>query len=223
MLPGCGREWCWCYPLRMRGVEIQISRRGHPIRASPKRLPNQHSTASATLADHTDLRRRSTLYTTRHITPIGAAEQPPYVVAQPPLNSLGLSWSKIIRLCSAYQVCDGCLAMVAGEDAVWAPPAGLLRVVVTATMVSTVWRPACAVARRLRVFLPRWERCFPGSWRSTRGGSLGLGHERADLPRPFGAAWRARKSATSATGIAVSTGLCARLRTLPTLRGPPRR
>ena len=102
MLPGCGCEWCWCYPLRMRRVEIQISRRGHPIRASPKRLPNQHSTAPATLADHTDLRRRSTLYTTRHSTPIGAAKQPPYVVAQPPLNSLGLSWSKIIRLCSAY-------------------------------------------------------------------------------------------------------------------------
>ena len=103
MLPGCGCEWCWCYPLRMRGVEIQISRRVRPIRAPPKRLPNQHSTASATLADHTDLRRRSTLYTTRHSTPIGAAKQPPYVVAQPPLNSLGLSWSKIIRLCSAYQ------------------------------------------------------------------------------------------------------------------------
>jgi hypothetical protein len=58
--------------------------------------------------------------------------------------------------------------MVAGEDAVWAPPAGLLRVVlavpsvvVTATMVSTVWRPACAVARRLRVFLPRWKGVFP--------------------------------------------------------------
>ena len=102
MLPGCGCEWCWCYPLRMRRVEIQISRRGHPIRASPKRLPNQHSTAPATLADHTDLRRRSTLYTTRHSTPIGAAKQPPYVVARPPLNSLGLSWSKIIRLCSAY-------------------------------------------------------------------------------------------------------------------------
>ena len=45
------------------------------------------------------------MYTTRHSTPIGAAKQPPYVVAQPPLNSLGLSWSKIIRLCSAYQVC----------------------------------------------------------------------------------------------------------------------
>ena len=75
MLPGCGCEWCWCYPLRMRRVEIQISRRGHPIRASSKRLPNQHSTAPATLADHTDLRRRSTLYTTRHSTPIGAAIQ----------------------------------------------------------------------------------------------------------------------------------------------------
>ena len=81
VLPRCGGEWCWCYPLRMRRVEIQISRRGHPIRASPKRLPNQHSTALATLADQTDLRRRSTLYTTRHSTPIGAAKQPPYVVA----------------------------------------------------------------------------------------------------------------------------------------------
>ena len=36
------------------------------------------------------------------------------------------------------------------------------------------------------------------------------------------AAWRARKSTTSATGIAVSTALCARLAALPTLRGPPR-
>ena len=61
--------------------KIHISRRGHPIRASPKLLPNQHSTAPATLDDHTDLRRRSTLYTTRHSTPIGAAKQPTYVVA----------------------------------------------------------------------------------------------------------------------------------------------
>ena len=63
--------------------------------------------------------------------------------------------------------------------------------------------------------------CVPGSWRSTRRGSLGLGHERADLPRPFEAARRARKSTTSATGIAVSAGLCVRLAALPTLRGPP--
>ena len=37
-----------------------------------------------------------------------------------------------------------------------------------------------------------------------------LGHERADAPRPFEATWRARKSTTSATGIAVSAALCAR-------------
>ena len=36
-------------------------------------------------------------------------------------------------------------------------------------------------------------------------------HERADAPRPFEATWRARKSTTSATGIAVSTALWARL------------
>ena len=35
-------------------------------------------------------------------------------------------------------------------------------------------------------------------------------HERADAPRPFEATWRARKSTTSATGIAVSAALCAR-------------
>ena len=35
-------------------------------------------------------------------------------------------------------------------------------------------------------------------------------------------ALRARKSTTSATGIAVSTALCARLAALPTLRGPLR-
>ena len=44
-------------------------------------------------------------------------------------------------------------------------------------------------------------------------GALG---ERADAPRPFEATWRARKSTTSATGIAVSTALCARLVALPT-------
>ena len=38
-------------------------------------------------------------------------------------------------------------------------------------------------------------------------GALG---ERADAPRPFEATWRARKSTTSATGIAVSAALCAR-------------
>ena len=48
-------------------------------------------------------------------------------------------------------------------------------------------------------------------------------HERADAPRPFEATWRARKSTTSATGIAVSAALCERLAALPTLRGPPRR
>ena len=42
------------------------------------------------------------MYTTRHSTPIGAAKQPQYVVAQPPLNSPGLSWPKICSLCSAY-------------------------------------------------------------------------------------------------------------------------
>ena len=51
-------------------------------------------------------------------------------------------------------------------------------------------------------------------------GALG---ERADAPRPFEATWRARKSTTSATGIAVSAALCERLAALPTLRGPPRR
>ena len=65
--------------------------------------------------------------------------------------------------------------------------------------------------------------CFSRSWRSTRWCSLVLGHERADAPRPFEATWRARKSTTSATGIAVSTALCVRLAALPTLRGPPRR
>ena len=48
-----------------------------------------------------------------------------------------------------------------------------------------------------------------------------LGHERADAPRPFEATWRARKSTTSATGIAVSAALCERLAALPTLRGRP--
>ena len=47
-------------------------------------------------------------------------------------------------------------------------------------------------------------------------------HERAGALDPFEAAWRARKSTTSATGIAVSTALCARLAALPTTRGPPR-
>ena len=52
--------------------------------------------------------------------------------------------------------------------------------------------------------------CFPGSPRSIRGCTLVLGHERAGAPRPFEATWRARKSTTSATGIAVSAALCAR-------------
>ena len=34
--------------------------------------------------------------------------------------------------------------------------------------------------------------------------------ERAGAPRPFEAAWRARKSTTSATGIVVFAALCAR-------------
>ena len=92
-----GCEWCWCYPLRMRRVEIQISRRGHPIRVSPKRLPNQHYTAPATLADHTDLRRRSTLYTTRHSTPIGAAKQPQYVVAYEEEGHIGIDGAVAVR------------------------------------------------------------------------------------------------------------------------------
>ena len=66
------------------------------------------------------------------------------------------------------------------------------------------------VMARARVFQPRSGKCFTGSWRSTRWGTLGLGHERADAPRPFEATWRARKSTTSATGIAVSAALCAR-------------
>ena len=52
--------------------------------------------------------------------------------------------------------------------------------------------------------------CFPGSPRSIRGCTLVLGHERAGAPRPFEATWRARKSTTSATEIAVSAALCAR-------------
>ena len=62
----------------------------------------------------------------------------------------------------------------------------------------------------------------PSFWRNSRRRWWALGHERADAPRPFEAAWRARKSTTSATGIAVSTALCARLAALPTNRGPPR-
>ena len=58
---------------------------------------------------------------------------------------------------------------------------------------------------------------------STTRGAASTHHERADAPRPFEATWRARKSTTSATGIAVSAALCVRLATLSTLRGPPRR
>ena len=50
----------------------------------------------------------------------------------------------------------------------------------------------------------------PSFWRNSRRRWWALGHERADAPRPFEATWRARKSTTSATGIAVSAALCAR-------------
>ena len=50
--------------------------------------------------------------------------------------------------------------------------------------------------------------CFPGSSRSIRVRRLALGRERAGAPRPFEATWRARKSTTSATRIAVSAALC---------------
>ena len=64
--------------------------------------------------------------------------------------------------------------------------------------------------------------CCTGSPRSIRRCALVESHERAGALDPFEAAWRARKSTTSATGIAVSTALCARLAALPTTRGSHR-
>ena len=51
------------------------------------------------------------------------------------------------------------------------------------------WLPLLAICWSLN---HARERCFSGSPRSVRLGTLGLGHERADAPRPFEATWRAR-------------------------------